>query len=172
MIDLRRNRVFHRFFLPAVFTAGLLLVANCAGMGRKPLPPRIQIADIQVQEVKALETAFQVQLRLINPNDFPLDVKGLSCDMEIDGKRFAAGVSNTHRQIPAYGSDTIEVSVYSSAINMAAALIQMLKKAQKTGAASEKLVYRLSGRLNLGGLAAPVPFSSEGALSLDDLAPR
>ena len=167
-----RKNDLHHFLQMAAVATGLLLVASCAGLKEKPLPPRIQIADIQIQEVKTLETVFQIQLRLINPNNFPLDIKGLSCDLEINGKRFASGVSNTARQIPAYGSDTIEVSLYSSAINMAASLIQMLQKAQQTAAVPEKLVYRLSGHLNLGGLAAPVPFSSEGSLSLDNLAPR
>ncbi len=143
----------------------VLLAAGCTTMVRKD-PPRIQVADIRPGEVKAMEAHFLVTLRVINPNDSDLSVKGLSCDLSINGRRIASGVSSDSRVIPAFGSDTLEVQAYSSMVSMAGAVIGMFRQAQRTGGGPEEIDYELSGKLKLGGFSASVPFSTKGRLSL------
>ena len=143
----------------------ILMIPACTSMVRKT-PPRIQVADIQPGEVKALEANFLVTLRVINPNDTSLTIKGLSCDLTINGRRIASGVSGDTRVIPAYETGTMEVSVYSSVVSVAGALIGMFRQAQQAGGGPEKIDYELSGKLNIGGLSSSVPFSTRGQLSL------
>ena len=145
----------------------ILMAAACTTMVKKD-PPRIQVADIRPGEVKALEAYFLVTLRVINPNDAPLTVKGLSCDLNVNGRRIASGVSSDSRVIPAFESDTLEVKLYSSMVSMAAAVIDMLRQNQGTGGAPEKIDYELSGKLKLGGFSAAVPFATTGRLSLSN----
>ncbi len=157
-------RATGRYLLCALI---VLLTAACTTMVRKD-PPRIQVADIRPGEVKAMEAHFLVTLRVINPNDSDLSIKGLSCDLAINGRRIASGVSSDSRVIPAFGSDTLEVKVYSSMVTMAGAVIGMLQQARHTGRGPEEIDYELSGKLKLGGFFSSMPFSTKGRLSLAD----
>ncbi|UCF90420.1 MAG: LEA type 2 family protein [Desulfobacterales bacterium] len=147
-------------------TLGLLVLiplvfAGCAGFGKRLESPRITLADIRVQEVKMMETAFQVQLRVFNANDVPLEVNGLECELEINGQSFATGISNSQTQIPPYGTATVPLVVYSSVFNMFKSVYGLQNR--------EQLEYRLRGKLRLGGggFVPPVlPFKSAGEVSL------
>ena len=112
--------------LALLLSAGL--IAGCAGLGKPLETPRVSLSNIQVQESKGLETAFLVHLRVTNPNDVDLDIKGVDCDLEINGKPFAYGISNTQVKVPAFGSETIPVTVYSSVIDIIKGLFGLQQK--------------------------------------------
>ena len=46
----------------------VMALPACAGLGKPLEPPTIKLADIRVQEVRALETIFQIHLRVLNVN--------------------------------------------------------------------------------------------------------
>jgi len=140
------------------------LAAGCAGWGKPIQTPRVSLSDIQVQESKGFETAFLVHLRVTNPNDVDLDVKGVECDLEINGKPFAYGISNTQVTVPAYGSQTIPVTIYSSVLDVVRGLFGLQQR--------EDLSYQLKGKVRVtGGMLMPstLPFDSQGKVSLKDL---
>ncbi len=128
------------------------------------------MADIKVEEVKTLETTFMVQLRVMNPNDLDLEIKGLACDLELDGSQFASGMQSEKRVIPAYGSALIPVKVYASILNMVSSILQRVQEGQGTSG-QEALTYGLSGhvRVSGGGLSRNLPFTSSGELNLQQL---
>jgi LEA14-like dessication related protein len=145
-----------------------LLMSGCAGLSPSFEKPQVSLADIQVQEVKTLETAFLIQLRISNPNDSPLDIQGLSCDVELDGRRFASGLQGDQQTIPAYGSALVPVEVYASVLDMFSSVISMIQHANQPDAQVRALNYRLVGkvRISSGGFFRNVPFESEGELNL------
>jgi LEA14-like dessication related protein len=140
----------------------LLILAGCAGLGKTLEPPRINLSNVQFQESKALETVLQIELRVFNTNDIPIKVKGLDCDLELNGKRFATGVSSVDTEIPAFGTTTVPVTLYSSVVDLFRGIIGLQKK--------EKLKFGVSGRLHLeGGFLIPstYPFRAEEELALE-----
>jgi LEA14-like dessication related protein len=144
----------------AIYMA-LLAIGGCAGVGKQLDPPRISLANIRVQEVTGLETAFQIQLRVFNANDVDLKVKGIKVELEINGQPFATGVSNTPAEIPSFGTELVTVTVYSSVIKMIKSVYGLKE--------SEELKYRLSGKLRVSGnnmLPTTLPFESEGQVTL------
>jgi LEA14-like dessication related protein len=147
----------------ALLLAGLM--SGCAGLGKPIESPRISLSNIQVQESKGLETAFLVHLRVTNPNDMELDIKGLDCDLEINGKPFAYGISNTQVTVPAFGSETIPVTVYSSVLDIIKGLFGLQQR--------EDLSYQIKGRVRMAGgglMPSTLPFDSQGTVSIKDLA--
>lgn len=143
----------------------LLLLAGCAGLGKPLETPRISLADIQVQESKGLETVFLVHLRVMNPNDVDLDIRGVDCNLEINDKPFAYGISNTTVTVPAFGSETLPVTVYSSVIDIIKGLFGLPQ--------GEDLRYQLKGKVRLGGaglMPSSLPFDSQGTVPLKDIA--
>lgn len=141
-----------------------LSLSGCAGLGKTLEPPRVSLANIQVEEVKAFETVFQIQLRVFNTNDIPIEIKGIDCELEINGRKFASGVSKVEKEIPSYGTDIIPITLYSSVLEMVRGFLDLPNK--------EKLQYKISGRVRLGGgplVPSVVPFKSEGEFSLEGL---
>jgi len=144
-----------------VILAIFVLLNSCAGVGQQLDPPRISLANISVQEVTGLETAFQIQLRVFNANDIDLKVKGIKAELEINGQPFATGVSNTPVEIPSYGTELVTVTVYSSVIKMFRSVYGLKE--------SEELKYRLNGKIRVSGnnmMSTSLPFESEGQVSL------
>jgi LEA14-like dessication related protein len=144
----------------------LLMLAGCAGLGKPLETPRISLANIQVQESKGLETAFLVHLRIMNPNDVDLDIRGVDCELEINDKPFAYGISNTPVKVPAFGSETLPVTVYSSVLDIVKGLFGLQQR--------EDLSYQLKGKVRMAGggfMPSTLPFDSRGTVSIKDLAP-
>lgn len=145
----------------------LLVLGGCAGLGKTLEPPRINLSNVRFQESKGLETVLQIELRVFNSNDIPIKVKGLDCDLELNGERFATGVSSVDSVIPAFGTTTVPVTLYSSVVDLFRGIIGLQKK--------EKLRFGVSGRLHLEGgflIPSPYPFRAEEELALEGLDKR
>ena len=159
----RMRKTTMRSIAAALLLAGLM--SGCAGLGKPIESPRISLSNIQVLESKGLETAFLIHLRVMNPNDMDLDITGVDCDLEINGKPFAYGLSNTQVKIPAFGSETLPVTVYSSVIDIIKGLFGLQQR--------EDLSYQVKGRVRMAGgglMPSTLPFDSQGTVSIKDLA--
>lgn len=157
-------RIMKYFTLLIISAFSALSLAGCAGVGKTLEPPRVTLANIEVGEVKAFETIFQIQLRVFNTNDIPIEIKGIDCELELNGRKFASGVSKVEKEIPSYGTDTVPITLYSSVLEMVRGFLNLPGK--------EKLQYKLSGHVRLGGgplVPSVVPFKSEGEFSLEGL---
>jgi len=145
----------------AAILVAIITIAGCAGVGKQLDPPRISLANIRVQKVSGLETAFEIQMRVFNANDIDLNVKGISAELEINGQPFATGVSNTPVNIPSYGTELVTVTVYSSVIKMFKSVYGLKD--------SEELNYRIKGKVRVSGnnmTPTSLPFESEGQVTL------
>ena len=145
-------------------TVTLLVMKGCAGFGKRLEPPHISLVQIQVQKVTLFETIFKIELRVYNTNDVPLTVRGTDCQLKLQGKDFATGVSNERTTVPAFGTGIIPMIMYSSVLDVVKGLLALPR--------DEKLEYTLTGRVHLEGgalMPASLSFKSEGRLSLKEL---
>ena len=140
----------------------VVLLIGCAGVGKQLEPPRVSLANIRVEEVSGLETAFEIQMRVFNANDVDLKVTGIKAELEINGQPFATGVSNSPVEIPSYGTELVTITVYSSVIKMFKSVYGLK--------GSEGLKYRLNGKIRVSAgnnmMPTSLPFESEGQVSL------
>lgn len=146
--------------------AMLLLMAGCAAM-RSVEPPRISLAGLQIEEIKGLETALQVDLRVYNRGQNPLIIKGVDLELTLNDRHLAQGVASAGKQIAPYSSDTITVTLYSSMLDMAGVLHHLLRQSQQAQP-QEPLRYTVRGHVRAGGtgLLEKVPFTSSGEIDL------
>jgi len=131
----------------------------CAKPGKRLESPRLTLVNISVKSVTLFETILTVELRVMNPNDAAIEIRGIDCDLHINGNKIAAGVSNVNTGVPPFGSNVIPVTFYSSLLDA----VKWISRSQP----SESLRYRLTGRVHIAGgflLPPTVPFSSEGVL--------
>ena len=153
-------RSFNIILIAAFF---LFSIAGCAGVGKRLEPPRVKMANIRPESFNLVETVFEVQLRVFNTNDTPLNIRGVESEIEINGKPFAFGVSESDVEIPAYGTALLPLRVYSSVFDIIKSAVGLQGQNQ--------LNYHIKGKLRLGGNAFPstLPFESEGHISLPDI---
>ena len=143
----------------------LVLLAGCTSLGKKLETPRLSLVGIQLQEASFFEQRLRVRLRVQNPNDLVLPVRGLDVQFELDGEDFAQGVSERAFDVPARGEAEFDMLVTA---NAATALLRILDKDR--GGRLEALDYRIRGKLSTSlGLLRSVPFDERGKIELDSL---
>jgi len=141
----------------------LVVITGCAAPGRRLEPPRVSLVHIDLEEAKLFESVFKVELRVFNTNEVPLEIQGGDCVLEVNGKRFAQGVTDSDTEVPAHGTAIVPMTLYSSMVGMVRSILTLPK---------EELGFKLAGRLRIKGgfmAASTIPFLSEGKLSLEDL---
>lgn len=137
-----------------------LVLGGCATLGMSHGTPRVSVSDIRVLETTLLEQLYEVTLRIQNPDDRPLAIQGGSFDLEINGRDFGHGVSDSRVTVPAFGDAKIQVRMVSTLFGMLR-LVQSFEERQ-----GERLAYGISGRLQVDRFPGAVGFSEEGDLSL------
>lgn len=139
----------------------LLAVAlsGCALFVPKLQTPRLSIVDIEVRRANLWDQQLRVRVRVQNPNDRSLPVKGLSYTVYLGDQAFATGVSDASFIVPALGTAEFNMDVTA---NAAGALFALLSKPSGQG-----IDYRMKGRVDLSqGWLRSIPFEESGTFTL------
>lgn len=139
----------------AVATA--VVLAACSALPNRD-PPQVTVAGIEPLQGQGLEMRMLVKLRVQNPNDAPIDYRGVALTMDVQGKTLASGVSDSSGTVPGFGEAVIAVPVSISAFRMAR---QALALKDNTG----KIAYEMKGKLSSSGFATK-RFSANGEFDL------
>jgi LEA14-like dessication related protein len=140
----------------------LIVVTACAGVGVEK--PRVFVEDIKPIGGGLLSQQYLLVLRLQNPNDQDLHISGLDFTLDLNGSRFATGVSNQRVTIPRLASETITVEASTSTIDL---LVQAFKLNERP-----RLEYNLYGKVLLeSGLGGSVAFENGGEITLNRSTP-
>jgi len=128
--------------LLALFACCAVLVAGCATLqGNDPL--QVTVAGIEPLQGEGMELRLMVKLRVQNPNDAPIDYRGVALTMDVQGKTFASGVSDSSGTVPGFGESVIAVPVTISAFRMVRQAMGMA-----TGDGARKISYAMKGKLS------------------------
>lgn len=149
----------NRRALLVLLAIGMLVSGGCASLQR-PEPVQVIVAGVEPLQGEALELRMLVKLRIQNPNDMPLDFNGVSVELDVQGKRFATGVSDAVGSVPRFGETIIGVPVSISVFRIARQAFGVMSSEFRG-----KLEYEMSGRL-AGPAFKPVSFKSKGELTL------
>jgi len=139
-----------------------IIITGCAGAGlyMSADRPRVNISNIQPKDVKLLEQVFTMDLRIQNPSESAIDVKGLAFNLDINNKPFATGVSNKQLTIQPFTSQIIQVEAVTTLAN----LLRQVSQAQKSADAT-KLKYRLQGTIHTGSALGRISFDETGEIA-------
>jgi LEA14-like dessication related protein len=147
---------------PRLHVAGLVLaaLAACSALVPQFEKPRLDVVDVQVLKSDLLQQQLRVRMRVQNPNDRVLPVRGITYELEVAGEAFAHGESESAFDVPALGSTEFDVSVNA---NAAGALLRLLSSGKK----HDVVDYRLVGKVSLAsGLLRSIPFDQKGEFKL------
>lgn len=143
-----------RTALSALLLVGVMLVAGCvASPLYQAVAPSVTVSGISTDHVTLAEQTFTVALRVNNPNGFSLPVAGIDYNVLVDGKEIAKGATVDAFTLPAYGSQTVRVSLVGNFIKT----LNLIEKWRETG--SREVNYQLFGSIRLAGVPIRLPFS-------------
>lgn len=148
-----------RSALTVLLACGMLLFGGCAGLQRRE-PVQVIIAGVEPLQGEGLELRMLVRLRIQNPNDRPLEFNGVSVRVDVQGQRFATGVSDAVGSVPRYGETVVDVPVSISVFRIARQAVGVM-----TNQYGEKLAYEMTGKL-AGPAFNNVHFKSSGVFTL------
>lgn len=141
-------------FLVATLAA---LTGGCAVARLQP--PQLQVVEVGLLGASVLKQELRLRLRVQNPNDVALPVRGITYDVLLAGESFASGQSDRDITVPALGETEFNVDITA---NAAAAVLRLL--GDRSGNNPE---YRVVGRVHLAsGLLRSIPFEHKGELKL------
>lgn len=142
--------------------AALVLLGGCAALAPRLETPRLSIVGVEMVKADLWEQQLKVRMRVQNPNERALPVRGLSCRLELQGEEFAHGVSAAGFEVPALGEVEFDMNLTA---NMASALVRLLGRSGEQRA--EPVDYRLVGKVSLAsGLLRSIPFEETGSFKL------
>jgi LEA14-like dessication related protein len=105
-------------------------------------------SDLWHQELK-------LRMRVQNPNDRALPVKGLWYELDVGDQELAHGMSGDSFVVPALGEAEFDMSVSA---NMASMLFKVLSQG------NNQVDYHLKGKIALSaGLFRSIPFNEQGS---------
>ena len=142
--------------------AMMLALSACSFLVPKLETPELSIVNVELMKGDFWEQRLKVRMRVQNPNDRALPVKGLTYTLEVQGEEMARGMSGASFTVPAFGEAEFDMNITA---NMATTLIKLLGRGN--GSLQEQVDYRIVGKVSLSqGLWRSIPFEETGKFKL------
>jgi LEA14-like dessication related protein len=138
----------------------LQILSGCASLQNREDRIRVTIADLKPLESTLMEQRYLIKIRVQNRSKEALNVDGMSFDLDLNGKRFASGVSNQKATIPGYGESMLEVKLSSTVFGL---IKQFGVLQDRQNAAFD---YQISGSLSSPDSMLALPFNEQGEINL------
>src|SRR5437899_5864165 len=98
-------------------------LSGCSLFVPKLEKPTLSVVSVHMLKSDLWHQELKVRMRVQNPNDRALPVKGLSYELDVDDQELAHGVSGDSFVVPALGEAEFDMSLSA---NMASVLIKVL----------------------------------------------
>ena len=132
--------------------AAALLAAGCASLPVGLDAPQVSLSDLSLQGGGLFEQRIGLVLRVVNPNRRELAIDGMSFELELNGKKFARGVSDRSLSIPGLGEALVDKRGHF----LGDVLRQLGSLGERRG-----IDYRLYGKVLMSGFGS-LPFERKG----------
>lgn len=144
--------------------AALLLLSGCAALGPRLETPNLSIVGVEILKGDLFEQRLRARMRVQNPNDRELAVKGITYTIEVGGEEFGRGISGSSFVVPRMGEAEFDMIVTA---NMAGTLLRLANRAERDGRTADAVEYRIFGKVSLdAGLLRSIPFEERGSFKL------
>jgi LEA14-like dessication related protein len=104
------SRVHTRIFAVALLSLLALACEAFPGRGRVRVPD-VSVSNVTSGTMQGFESTVRIDLRISNPNPFPLQIDGLRFQLDLNGRRFARGQTDQVVEIPRLGDASVSLDV-------------------------------------------------------------
>jgi LEA14-like dessication related protein len=137
-----------------------VLLAACTSLGSKLEAPQLELVGVQMLSTDMFAQRFKVRVKVINPNDLELPVRGLEYTILMMGDSFAEGMSDQAFVLPARGEAEFDMLVTT---NFVSSFGRLLSRVQ--GGKLENIDYEVTGKVMVDkGMVRKIPFNHRGTV--------
>jgi len=140
---------------------GAGLLSGCAALRPGYEQPTVSLDSLRMLPGDGFAPRFALGLRVVNPNNVALRLRGMSYDVEVDGHRLLTGVAGNLSPVPAYSEGRIEVE---SGVDLVGGMRLVSRLMNQTSA--EGFDYAFRTRLDVGGMMGPLTLTDRGRIAL------
>jgi len=138
----------------------IFLLSGCATLSPDYEEPTVTLSSFKALPSEGMVPAFEIGLRIINPNSQSLNLEGIVYTISLDGHELVKGVGKDFPVIEGYSEG--EVKLTASA-NLLAGIRFIGDMMQSQG---ESLEYEFKAKLDLSGLYPSIKIRETGAFDL------
>ncbi len=144
--------------------AACAALTACAAFAPKLETPKLSIVNVEIVKGDLFEQRLRARIKVENPNDRELAVKGITYTIEVGGEEFGRGISGSSFTVPRLGEAEFDMNVTA---NMAGTLMRLAQRAKEAGRTPDSVDYRIVGKVSLAtGMLRSIPFEERGAFKL------
>lgn len=144
--------------------AACTALTACAAFAPKLETPKLSIVNVEIVKGDLFEQRLRARIKVENPNDRELAVKGITYTIEVGGEEFGRGISGSSFTVPRLGEAEFDMNVTA---NMAGTLMRLAQRAKEAGRTPDSVDYRIVGKVSLAtGMLRSIPFEERGAFKL------
>jgi len=151
--------------MPMLRTASLwvaiILLGACAGMQPAYETPTVSVTSFRMLPSRDITPRFELELHVVNPNRFPLTLKGIAYKVYIEGREVLTGVSSKLPVIDAYGEGDVTLAVNTNLINSLRLINDLMRQHRET------YHYKLDARLDPGDTLPVLHVVEQGRVNLN-----
>lgn len=92
-----------------ILILGFMVLSGCAIFRPDFTKPEISVSAFRLLPSNGIPK-FEIELQIMNPNSFQLELNGMSYSANIEGHRVVSGVANNIPVIPAYGEGSVRLA--------------------------------------------------------------
>ena len=134
---------------------------GCASLKPGFETPTVTISSFKTLPSDGMMPAFDIGLRIVNPNPDALELRGISYTISLDGNEVIKGVGNDLPVIDAYGEGEFNLTA-SADLFAGVRLITDLLKSNK-----DTFAYEVEAKLDIGAFAPAIRVKDGGEISLN-----
>lgn len=140
--------------------AGIWLT-GCASLSPSYQKPQVNLVNITPLPANGLEQRFSLKLRVTNPNQNTLAIKGIAFNLLLQGHQVLSGVSSDTPAIKGYSESEITLVAATSLLGGLKVLGEMLANPNRPFA------YELETRIDTGWWLYPITVTETGSIALN-----
>lgn len=137
-----------------------LLIGSCATLSPDYEEPTVTLSSFKAMPSEGMVPAFEIGLRIINPNSRPLNLEGVVYTISLEGHELVKGVGKDFPAIEAYSEGEVALSATANLLAGIRFLGDMMN------AEGESLEYEFRAKLDLGGIYPSIRVSESGEIRL------
>lgn len=138
-----------------------IMVGACAHFGAGLEPPKIRVDSIRILEAQGLSQRFSIGLRVINPNDRALPVKGMSYSLSLNGYDLLDGVTGKVPTLEPFSDTLVEVEATTDLVGALRLLNDLMQRADM-----QHLTYALTADVSVQGWLGKIKVEETGEVPL------
>ena len=143
----------------AVFAA---LLAGCVGMGPGYETPSVTLSSFKTLPAESGLPAFEIGLRVINPNPEALELRGVAYTIRLDGHELIKGVGNELPVIDGYGEGEFKLT---AAANLFGG-IRLITDLMRSDSNKDTFSYEFEAKLDIGAFRPAIRITDADEISL------